>query len=87
MPIHAYAHESAESQERHPVELSNLDEQHDKAGDSVSCDHCCHFSAHAIGLLRTSSRVIALQPTHVSESLTLNYASYHQAPPYHPPIA
>lgn len=96
MPIHDYAHASAESQESYPherhfqesdlMEITELGGQHDPSCNSATCDHC-HFSSHAVGLMRDSSRTIVPQKMHIVILLSQHYSSYHQAPPYHPPIA
>ena len=49
MPIHAYAHEMTETQDSHTLEI---DSSHGTDGVSTSCDHCCHFSSHSLGLMR-----------------------------------
>ncbi len=45
MPIHAYAHGLADTQESHSMEINT---QHDADSDSISCDHCCHLSSHSL---------------------------------------
>jgi hypothetical protein len=84
MPIHAYAHELADTQDSHSIEM---DAQQDTDGDSISCDHCCHFSSHSLGVMQKSSNIANQQ---IKGALTFqgqNYASYKQPPPYQPPIA
>lgn len=84
MPIHAYAHELAETQENHALEM---DTQHSSDSDSVSCDHCCHFSSHSMGMVQINSYV----PNHrINEILNFkeqDYLSINGPPPYQPPIA
>ena len=84
MPIHAYAHELAESQESHAF---NMDVQHESDRDSVSCDHCCHFSSHSLGLVQ----LIYFTANHrINEVLNFkeqDYLSIKGPPPYQPPIA
>ena len=84
MPIHAYAHELAETQDSHSTEM---DAQHDTDGDSISCDHCCHFSSHSMGLMQKTSGIINQQGKDALNFQKHNYVSYKQPPPYQPPIA
>ncbi len=84
IPIHAYAHELAESQDSHSIEM---DSQHDTERDSISCDHCCHFSSHSLGLMQKNKSIANQQTKGLSNFHRLYYASINQPPPYHPPIA
>jgi hypothetical protein len=83
MPIYAYAHEMTETQNSQTIET---DSSHDTDGVSKSCDHCCHFSSHSLGLMRVSSKIVELSNTYIPTVLKQNYASYKQPPPYQPPI-
>jgi hypothetical protein len=84
MPIHAYAHDILDStHEMHEMESGT--QQHDE-GEAISCDHCCHFSCHSLGIMRTNSNLTITDTKSGSIFLSTNYTSYNQAPPYHPPI-
>lgn len=84
MPVHAYAHELAETAEGHSLEM---DVQHQSESDVDSCDHCCHFSSHSLGLVQK----ISFAANHrVNEALKFqeqDYLSIKGPPPYQPPIA
>jgi len=84
MPMHAYAHEMTESQDSHTIEI---DSSHDTDGVSKSCDHCCHFLSHSLGLMYVCSNIGELPNINISTIKKQNYSSFKQAPPYHPPIA
>lgn len=84
MPIHAYAHELADTQESHSIEI---DAQHDTDSDSISCDHCCHFSSHSLGMMQKNTSFANQQSKDALNFQKHDYASYNQPPPYHPPIA
>ena len=84
MPIHVYAHELADTQENHSMKM---DAQHDTDGDSISCDHCYHFSSHSLGLMQEKSPITNKLVRSALNFKRQNYASYNQPPPYHPPIA
>jgi len=84
MPIHAYAHEMTETQDSHFIKM---DSSHDTDGVSKSCDHCCHFSSHSLGLMQRNSSIANQQVKGNLNYQGQNYASYNQPPPYHPPIA
>ncbi|GEM_PF-1739876 len=85
MPIHAYAHELADTQESHSS--IEMDIQHDTDGDSISCDHCCHFSSHSLGMIQKNTSIANQQIKDALIFQRQNYASYNQPPPYQPPIA
>jgi len=85
MPIHSYAHELADTQESHSSIETNT--QHNTDGDSISCDHCCHFSSHSLGLVQKNSSTTNHQVKDVLNFQNQNYASYKQPPPYQPPIS
>ncbi len=84
MPIHAYAHELSDAQESHSIEI---DIQHDSKADSISCDHCCHFSSHSLGLMQKNTSIANHQVKDALNFQKQNYASYKPPPPYQPPIA
>jgi hypothetical protein len=84
MPIHAYAHELTDTQESHSIEM---DAQHDTDGESISCDHCCHFSSHSLGLMQKNTSFANQQVKDALYFHRHNYSSFNQPPPYHPPIA
>ena len=84
MPIHAYAHELADTQDTHSIKM---DVQHDTDGDSITCDHCCHFSSHSLGLMEKNSSIANYQVKDALIFQKQSYASYKQPPPYQPPIA
>ncbi len=84
MPLHAYAHEMTETQGSYIIEM---DSSHDTDGMSKSCDHCCHFSSHSMGLMRSCSKIAELPNIFISTIKKQNYASYKQPPPYQPPIS
>ncbi len=84
MPIHAYAHELADSQESHSMEMNT---QHDTDSDSISCDHCCHFSSHSLGLVQKISFVANQRINEVLNFQKQDYLSINGPPPYQPPIA
>jgi len=83
MPIHAYAHEMTETQDSHTIEM---DSNHDTDSMSKSCDHCCHFSSHSMGLMRNCSKIDGLPNIHISTIKKQIYSSFNHPPPYHPPI-
>ena len=84
MPIHAYAHELSESTESHAHEM---DVQHESDSDSVSCDHCCHFSSHSLGLVQKISFAANHRINEVLKFQEQVYLSIKGPPPYQPPIA
>ncbi len=84
MPIHAYAHEMTEIQDGYTIEM---DSGHDTDSISKSCDHCCHFSSHSLGLMRSCSKIVALPNIYTSTIQKQIYSSFNQYPPYRPPIA
>jgi hypothetical protein len=84
MPIHAYAHEISATQDSH---YTTMDTSHDTDGASKSCDHCCHFSSHSLGLMRVCSKIDELPNIFISTIQNQIYSSLNQPPPYHPPIA
>lgn len=84
MPVHAYAHVLFEDTH---AETGVMPDYHHDQEQSVSCDHCCHYSSHALALLLVCQPVAAID---VALSLSLSdstYHSRHREPPYHPPIA
>ena len=83
MPIHAYAHEMTEIEDNHSLKM---DTSHDTDGVSKSCDHCCHFSSHSLGLMRVCSKIAELPNIYIPTIQKQNYSSFNQPPPYHPPI-
>ncbi|GJM04692.1 MAG: hypothetical protein DHS20C09_06830 [marine bacterium B5-7] len=85
MPIQSYAHGMPVS--THDMHEMGTDNQQDNEGEATSCDHCCHFSCHSLGILRTKSNFVVKEYKSASIFLSTNYTSYNQAPPYHPPIA
>ncbi len=84
MPFHAYAHELAETTEGHAHEL---DVHHDSDTDSVSCDHCCHFSSHSLGMVQAISFAANERINEVLIFQIQDYLSITGPPPYQPPIA
>jgi len=82
MPIHAYAHELAGTQDSQSIEM---DAQHN-TDDSITCDHCCHFSSHSLGLVQKNLSTTNHQVKDVLNFQNQNYASYNAPPPYQPPI-
>ena len=84
MPIHAYAHEPVETTEAH---IHELDAHHDSDTDSVSCDHCCHFSSHSLGIVQAVSFSVNEQIDEVLYFKEQGYLSINAPPPYEPPIA
>ena len=84
MPIHTYAHELVETTEGHAFEL---DAHHDSDIDSVSCDHCCHFSSHSLGLVQAISFAANERINEVLIFQIQDYLSIKGPPPYQPPIA
>ncbi len=84
MPIHAYAHGLADTQESHSMEMNT---PHDADSDSISCDHCCHFSSHSLGLVQNISFAANQRINVVLNFQTQDYLSINGPPPYQPPIA
>ena len=84
MPINAYAHELANTQESHSIEMNS---EHDTDSDSVSCDHCCHFSSHSLGLVQKISFATNQRINEVLSFQRQDYLSINGPPPYQPPIA
>jgi len=84
MPIHAYAHELAETAEGHSLEM---DVQHESKSDVDSCDHCCHFSCHCLGLVQKISFAANHRINEVLKFKEQDYLSIKGPPPYQPPIA
>jgi len=83
MPIHAYAHELAETAEGHALEM---DVQHESGSYSVSCDHCCHFSSHSLGLVQKLFFAANHRFNEVLNFQEQDYLSVNEPPPYQPPI-
>lgn len=84
MPVHAYAHELADSQESQSIEMNT---QHDADSDSISCDHCCHFSSHSLGLVQKIAFTVNQRINEVLNFQAQDYLSINGPPPYQPPIA
>jgi|GEM_PF-1407415 len=57
----------------------------DDFSDDGSCDHCCHGTAHYLGLLLTSSAVVADTDGRVTVLPVVSYHSRANAPPTQPP--
>lgn len=83
MPIHAYAHELSESTESHAHEM---DVQHESDSDSLSCDHCCHFCSHSMGLVQSISFTSNHRINEVLKFQEQYYLSIDEPLPYQPPI-
>jgi hypothetical protein len=84
MPIHAYAHELTEVAEGHSLDMNA---QHNSDTDSDSCDHCCHFSSHSLGLVQKISFATNQRINEILNFQTQDYLSVKGPPPYQPPIA
>ncbi len=82
MPIYAYAHGMPEIQDSLSIDA---DTQHGTDSESISCDHCCHFSAHFLGFTTET----ALRTEQISHSDFISYSSrflsYILGPPGKPP--
>jgi hypothetical protein len=83
MPIHAYAHELTEATESHAFEL---DTQHDSDTGAISCDHCCHFSSHSLGILQNISIPTNERINEILNFQDQNYLSFQGLPIFKPPI-
>ncbi len=84
LPIHAYAHEIAETQNNHSFEKDAIDTEYES--DSNACDHCCHLSSHSVGLLQKNPSITSKQIKGTFSFRMKIYSSYKYPPPYHPPI-
>ncbi|TCK17867.1 hypothetical protein DFR30_1119 [Thiogranum longum] len=76
--------------ENHDVLTTDVPVDQDKPlpWQNDSCeDHCCHATAHVIGLIGGLHTGIAVGPLPVDPPFSDTYPlSYSLAPPYHPPI-
>lgn len=84
MTPHAYAHDLAEVTESHVLAF---DTQHTSDTDSVSCDHCCHFFSHSVGMIPAISFSTNDQTKEVPIFQEQDFPSIIGPPPYQPPIA
>jgi uncharacterized protein len=84
MSVHAYAHslDCASSEEQ---QLSgDMDNQNDL--QKASCDHCCHFSSHSVGLHKSDNADPFIARNGILNTDYRTYRSLKAGPPYHPPI-
>jgi hypothetical protein len=62
--------------------------EHDKSGpqtDQENCDHCCHVSAHVIGLVQQGPFIsFPATEVHLSQGTSV-YVTRSTAPPLKPP--
>ena len=84
MSVHAYTHslDCATTEEQQLAEeVENQNEL-----QPVNCDHCCHASAHSLGILKINPSIQFTIKTIGPLSTHLTYRSLIIGPPYHPPI-
>lgn len=84
MTPHAYAHDLAEITESHVLAF---DAQHNSDTDSVSCDHCCHFFSHSVGMIPAISFSMSNQIKEIPVFQEQDFPSIIGPPPKQPPIA
>ncbi len=76
----------AEAYLGYDVNLSSLGgDLPNRCSDDGPCDHCCHGTAHYLGLLLTSSAVVADTDGRVTVLPVVLYHSRANAPPTQPP--
>ena len=81
-PALSYVHSIDSSEAGHHQQA---DEQQEDTG-SIACDHCCHFSAHSVGVLCQTipERVDIHDPALSPYSITYHFL--RASPPFRPPI-
>lgn len=83
LPVHAYTHTDIEKNS----EYNFVSDSHQNDNAQTSCDHCCHLSAHVLGILQTKPLSFVPRVIPYIHSISQEYTSRSLSPPYRPPIA
>jgi histidinol phosphatase-like PHP family hydrolase len=84
MSVHAYVHSLDFTTSEQQQLTGNMDSQSDI--QTASCDHCCHFSSHTVGLHASHNIDEFVNRNRILVIYHPTYRSLTAAPPYHPPI-
>lgn len=80
-PAHAYTHDIEKA-----AEHTFLDNQDQQENVQSVCDHCCHISAHTLGITQIKPVCFITKTDQSVNSKIQYYSSRSTSPPYHPPI-
>lgn len=77
------------SLEASPVAYAASTHTHTEDGDTVidRCDHCCHASAHLVGLIAATPATEFTLPSDLFHTMSQALSEAKTDPPYIPPIA
>lgn len=84
MSVHAYVHVLDCTTSEQQQFRGDMDNKSDL--QKASCDHCCHFSSHSVGIIKSNSVDGLDNKSNMLTISSLTYRSLKEGPPYHPPI-